>query len=127
MLRRIAGDLVRATRVMAPRSRAAVQSTRRKALIAQIKAAAIWNNATVDLRIEPDVRIGRHVRVVLEPWSHNVLHIGSGCWIDDNVLLQLKGGSVVLGPRVQLRRDMVLNVAGRLVCEGDNVISWNSV
>jgi acetyltransferase-like isoleucine patch superfamily enzyme len=127
MLRRIAGNLVRATRVVEPQSLAAIQSTRRKAFVAQTRAAAIWNNATVDLRIEPDVRIGRGVRVVLEPWTHNVLHVGAGCWIDDNVLLQLKGGSVVLGPRVQLRRDMVLNVAGRLDCEGDNVVSWNSV
>lgn len=127
MLRRIAGDLVRAARVAAPQSEAAVRSARRKALIARTKAAAIWSNAAIDLRIDPDVRIGSGVRVVFEPWSHNVLHIGPDCSIGDNVLFQLKGGSVLLGPRVQLRRDMVLNVAGRLACEGDNLISWNSV
>jgi acetyltransferase-like isoleucine patch superfamily enzyme len=127
MLRRTAADLVRATRGLAPPSRAAVQATRRKALIAQIKATAIWNDATVDLRIDPDVRIGRRVRVTVEPWSHNVLHVGSGSWIDDDVLLQLKGGQVLVGPRVQLRRSLVLNVAGRLECAGDNVVSWNTV
>jgi acetyltransferase-like isoleucine patch superfamily enzyme len=125
MLRRMAGNAVRATRVIAPQ--AAVQRARHKALVARIKSAAIWNNASVDLRIHPDVRIGRGVRVTFEAWSHNVLHVGSGSWIDDNVLIQLKGGSIVIGPRVQLRRDMVLNVAGRLDCEGDNVISWGSV
>jgi len=127
MLRRIAGNVVRTTRVMAPHSRAAMQSARRKAFIAQTRAAATWNNATVDLRIDPDVRIGRGVRVTFEAWTHNVLHVGPGCSIDDGVLIQLKGGSVVLAERVELRRNVVLNVAGRLVCEGDNPISWNSV
>lgn len=127
MLRRLAGSALRATRGMSPQSQAALQRARRKALIAHIKAAALWSNAVVDLRIDPDVRIGRGVQVTFEPWSRNVLHVGSGSWIDDNVLIQLKGGSVEVGPRVQLRRDMVLNVAGRLVCEGDNVVSWGTV
>lgn len=127
MLKRTASSVLRATRGAAPRSRAAVQSARRKALVAQIKAAAVWGNASVDLRIDHDVRIGRGVRVTIEPWSHNVLHVGFGSWIDDGVLVQLKGGQVLVGPRVQLRRNMILNVAGRLECLGDNVVSWNSV
>jgi acetyltransferase-like isoleucine patch superfamily enzyme len=127
MLARLAGNAVRATRAIAPQSQAAMQRARRDALVARIKAAAIWHNASIDLHIDPDVRIGRGVRVTFEPWSRNVLHVGAGSWIDDNVLLQLKGGSVEIGPRVQLRRNMVLNVAGRLVCEGDNVLSWGTV
>lgn len=127
MLRRTAGNLVRTTRVLAPQSQMAIQRTRRMAFIAQIKAAAIWNNATVDLRLDPDVHIGRRVRVTFEPWSHNVLHIGPRSWLGDDVLVQLKGGSVLIGPGVHVRRGAVLNVAGRLECEGDNLISWHSV
>jgi acetyltransferase-like isoleucine patch superfamily enzyme len=128
MLRRIAGDFARgAARVAAPESQAAVRNARRKSLIARTRAAAVWNNATVDLHIAPDVSIGRNVRVTFEPWTHNVLHVGAGSFIADNVLIQLKGGSIVLGPGVHLRRDAILNVAGRLECEGDNLISWNSV
>lgn len=127
MLARLAGNAVRATRAIAPQTQAALQRARHDALVARIKTAAIWNNASVDVHIDPDVRIGRGVRVTFEPWTRNVLHVGPGSWIDDNVLIQLKGGSVEVGPRVQLRRDMVLNVAGKLVCEGDNVVSWGTV
>ena len=127
MLRRFAGDLVRTARVAAPASQRAVRSSRRKRLIAETRASAIWHHATVDLRIDPDVTIGRGVRVVFEPWSQNVLHIGPRCWIGDNALIQLKGGSVTLGPGVHLRRDAILNVAGRLECAGENLIGWNSV
>jgi acetyltransferase-like isoleucine patch superfamily enzyme len=127
MLARFAGNAIRATRAVVPQSQAARQQARRQALIARIKAAAIWHNASVDLRIDPDVRIGQGVRVTFEAWTRNTLHIGSGSWLDDDVLIQLKGGSVVIGPRVQLRRNMLLNVAGQLFCEGDNVISWGSV
>src|SRR4051794_27767819 len=128
MLRRIAGDLARGTaRVAAPPSQAAVRNARRTSLVARTRTAAIWSGATVDLHVAPDVSIGRGVRVTFEPWTHNVLHISAGTFIGDNVLIQLKGGSVLLGPGVHLRRDAILNVAGRLLCEGDNLIGWNSV
>jgi acetyltransferase-like isoleucine patch superfamily enzyme len=127
MLRRMAGNLVRATRGAAPKSRAASQGTRRKALIAQIKAAAIWSDATVDVHIDHDVQLGSGIRVTFEPSTHSVLHVGPGCRIDDDVLIQLKGGSVRLVERVELRRGVVLNVAGALELQGDNPVSWNTV
>jgi acetyltransferase-like isoleucine patch superfamily enzyme len=100
---------------------------RRQAFLARIRAAAIWNNATIALDVADDLRVGPGVRVTIQPWTHNSLQIGPGCRLDDNVLIQLKGGSIVLGPRVELRRDVVLNVAGRLDIQGDNPVSWNSV
>src|SRR5438270_8941213 len=114
MLRRLAGNVVRAAAVVTPQSQAALHATRRTVLVARTKAAAAWNNATVDVRIEPDVRIGRGVKVTFEPFTHNELHVGAGSLIGDNVLVQLKGGSVLLADGVHVRRDAVLNVAGRL-------------
>jgi len=110
-----------------PQLRIAKSSIDRRSLLVRTRGAASWQNATVDLRIAPDVRLGRHVRVSFEPWSSNVLHIGAGSTIADNVLIQLKGGVVHIGERVEIRRGVVLNVAGRLELRGDNLVSWNTV
>jgi acetyltransferase-like isoleucine patch superfamily enzyme len=93
----------------------------------RVRAAAAAQRASVDLDIADDVQIGHGVRVVFQERSQNSLRIGRGCRLDDNVLIQLKGGSIVLGERVELRRDVVLNVAGRLEIQGDNPVSWNCV
>ena len=103
------------------------QRARRELFVARIRASAVWNNASVDLDIADDVRIGRNVRVWIQPWTDNVLHIGPNSTFEDNVLIQLKGGEVLLGPNVELRRDVVLNVAGRLEVHGNTPISWNSI
>ena len=118
---------VRAARVLAPQARAASDAARRRAFIVRTRLAAAWANATVQLDIADDVRIGRDVRVVFEPWSHNELHIGPKSSLDDRVLIQLKGGTIRIGDRVEIRRDCVLNVAGDLEIDGDTPISWNSV
>lgn len=105
----------------------AVQAARRARFITAIKAAAFRVYADVDLDISPDLWLGRDVRVTIEPNSQNRLAIGAGSRIEDQVLIMLKGGDIQLGPRVELRRDVVLNVAGTLVLRGDNPVSWNSV
>ena len=106
---------------------AAVQAARRARLITAIKATAFRVHAEVHLDVAPDLWLGRDVRVTIEPHSHNRLVIGPGSRIEDRVLVMLKGGTVELGPRVELRRDVILNVAGTLVLRGDNPVSWNSV
>ncbi|HEX4654264.1 MAG TPA: acyltransferase [Mycobacteriales bacterium] len=127
MVRRTAMRAVRAARVLGPQARTASTAVRRRAFIARTRVSAAWVNATVELDIADDVRIGRDVRVVFEPWSHNVLHIGPKSSLDDRVLIQLKGGTIRIGDRVEIRRDCVLNVAGELEIDGDGPISWNSV
>lgn len=107
--------------------RSGAASARRAGFLAAVRAAAAWVGAEVDLDVARDVRVGRGVRVTFEPGSRNRLAIGPGSSLQDRVLVMLKGGTVELGPRVELRRDVVLNVAGRLVLRGDNPVSWNSV
>src|SRR3954452_4651414 len=102
-------------------------SLARRSLIERARAAAAWNNASVDISVADDVRIGRNVRVSFMPWTNNVLHIGAGCSLADDVLIQLKGGTIQLADHVELRRGVVLNVAGRLEMHGDNQVSWNTV
>lgn len=127
MVKRAVGRVIRATRRVEPHSTAAIRVARRAAFVARVKATAAWHDATVDVVVAPDVRIGRDVRVTVEPWTHNVLHIGSGSLLGDRVLIQLKGGEVLLADGVQVRQDTVLNVSGRLDCEGQNLISWACV
>ena len=117
----------RALRAVLPPAQALAATARRRAFITRVGVAAAVANASVDLTIAPDVFIGRDVEVVFEPWSRNVLQIGAQSRLDDRVLIQLKGGSIRLGDRVQIRRDCVLNVAGELILDGDSPVSWGSV
>ena len=122
--RRTAAGLVRHG---APRVQHASQRGRRAAFVAATRVAARAAGAQVDLQLADDLLVGRGVRVTFEPGSSNVLRIGRGCRLDDRVLVMLKGGTVDLGDRVEVRRDTVLNVGGVLRVEGDTPISWGCV
>ena len=105
----------------------ATQRVRRARLIGGIKATAFRAYAEVDLQVPPDVQLGSGIRVTVEPGTTNRLIIGPGSRIEDRVLIMLKGGTVDLGVRTELRRDVILNVAGTLTLRGDNAISWRSI
>jgi acetyltransferase-like isoleucine patch superfamily enzyme len=100
---------------------------RREAFVARIRAAAWKASATVDIEVAPDLRIGRDVRVTVDPGTHTVLRWGPDGRIDDRVLLALKGGELLAGDKVEVRRDCVLNITGTLRIDGDTPISWGSV
>lgn len=88
----------------------------------QARAAGL----TVDFAVHPSARIGN---VHLEGWGSTPSRvvIGPDCRIDDDVVLRLRGGaSLTLGTDVQVRRHCVLNIAGNLVFEGSNLLSWSS-
>lgn len=95
---------------------------RRAAFITRLKVHAFWQRATVDVDISPDVKLGRDVRATVEPRTRNVLRVGPNCSIADRTLFVLKGGQVEVGDWVDMRRDTVLTVAGRLVFEGRNLV-----
>lgn len=97
---------------------------RRAALIARTRAHAAWHRAEIELDISPDVRLGRHLRIVLFPRTTNLVRIGPGAILEDRILMRMGGGQILLGPSVQLRSDVVLNVGGRLELAGSNILSW---
>ena len=115
------------TRVALDDGERALHRVRRARLLAAVRVTAFRGRASVALDVAPDVALGRGVRVTVEPGSHNRLVVGPGTRIEDGVLIMLKGGTVELGPRVELRRDVVLNVAGHLTLRGDNPVSWQCV
>lgn len=124
MLRRAAR---RAVVTAAPRAAAAARAARRAAFVARVQLAAAAADATVDLQVADDVRVGRGVRVTFAPWTANVLHVGAGSLLEDAVRLQLKGGEVRVGERVEVRRGTLMNVAGRLDVGDDTILSWGCV
>lgn len=124
MLRRAARRTVVAT---APAARTAARSVRRSAFLARVQLAAAAADATVELDVADDVRIGARVRVVFTPWTSNVLSIGAGSLLEDDVRIQLKGGSVRIGERTEVRRSTLMNVAGRLDVADDVILSWGCV
>jgi acetyltransferase-like isoleucine patch superfamily enzyme len=124
VLRRKLGGVARRA---APTVRTASQRARRAALLTRIRAAAELAGAQVELDIAADLLVGRGVRFTFEPGTHNVFRMGPQSRLDDRVLVMLKGGTIDAGARVELRRDVILNVAGLLRMEGDNPVSWGSV
>lgn len=97
---------------------------RRLLWVLRVRLAGLLSNSSIDLVVAPDVRLGRRIRVSPTRGSRNRLSIGAGCRLRDDVLIQLDGGTVELGPDCELREGCRLNVAGHLQLEGSNVLSW---
>ena len=103
------------------------QRWRRVALRAQVRRVARRAGGTVELDLAPDLVLGRGITVTVMQGTHSVVRIGPGSKVEDRVLLMLKGGRLEGGPRIELRRDVIVNLAGTLRLDGDNPISWNTV
>lgn len=100
---------------------------RRMMLIARVRASALWHRATIDLDLAADLKVGRDVRITVEPRTHNVLKIGPRSYVQDRVTIMLKGGTVVFGPECGLRHGALLNVSGHVEFVDTNVLSWGCV
>jgi acetyltransferase-like isoleucine patch superfamily enzyme len=100
---------------------------RRAALIARIRLLALWHRSTVEIDLAPDLRLGKQLRVTIDPNTKNVLKIGPRSYLGDRVVFLLRGGEILLGPETGLRHDVLLNVSGRLVLVERNVLSWGCV
>lgn len=76
----------------------------------------------IDIDIAAGVRLGRRLRVTVAPGTRNVLHIGPGCIVGDDVTIELGGGQVLMGEHVDLRARCTLVVSGTLRFEGRNML-----
>jgi acetyltransferase-like isoleucine patch superfamily enzyme len=65
------------------------------------------------LRIGRGVKLGRATHLDLQPGA-SVLEIGDGAYLMHGVRLQLRGGTIRLGPHVNLRDGVVLKSEGEL-------------
>lgn len=102
-------------------------AARRLRWIAAVRTSAERRYAAVELDIARDVRIGRRVRVTVEPNTRNRVVIGAGTIVGDDVSIRLAGGRIDLGAGVVVRRGAALNVAGDLSVGDHTLISWGTV
>jgi len=89
---------------------------------AQLKARAA--RASLELDVHPTARVHAGAVLSIAHGTHNRMTIGPACRIEEGVVLVLNGGTVELGPRVEIRRNTVLHVDGHLSMAGDNILSW---
>ena len=99
-----------------------VDRARRAVLVRRVRVLAAAADATVEVDVALDARIGRGVRVEVGPGTSNLLRLGPGVQVGDGVVLQLKGGQIDVGGWTDLRRGVVLNVSGRLRIGQSNLI-----
>jgi len=90
----------------------------------RVRLVAAMSGSTVELDVHPTVRVGRNVRVQFDRGTRNRLVVGPRSNLRDDVILQLRGGSIEIGPDCDLRENCRINATGRLVLAGKNVFGW---
>ncbi|MDX6639374.1 MAG: hypothetical protein QOF12_385 [Solirubrobacteraceae bacterium] len=76
---------------------------------------------TLELRIGPDVRLGRDLTLDVRPGAENHLVIGRGTIIQSWCRIQLHAGAIVLGEHVHVRDNVQLKTKSDLTV-GDRVV-----
>ena len=82
---------------------------------------------TFTLRVARGVKLGRATHLDLLASGANTLEIGEGAYLMHGVRLQLRDGSIRLGPHVNLRDGVVLKSEGRLDIGYEVPVSYGSV
>lgn len=99
---------------------------RRSSVLAALRVRAFWYRAPLECSVSRDVRFGRRVRFFVMPKTTNSLVVGEGCIIGDDVRLALRGGSLSMGEKVDIRHSCVLGVQGSLEFKGNNLVQHGS-
>jgi acetyltransferase-like isoleucine patch superfamily enzyme len=95
---------------------------RRARWLWRLRLASWWLQAPLECDVAGDLRVGRRVRVRIEPRTENVVRIGPRCRLGDDVRIELAGGSLTLGPEVDIRPRCHLQVGGELRLSGANLV-----
>ena len=104
-----------------------LRNARTRLVLLSFKLKAKLLGSTIDLDVGPGLRLGRRVRFRVDARTHNRVHIGSGCIIQDDVVITLRGGTIEWGDRVEIRHGTVMNLSGTFRLVGKNVISYSNV
>jgi carbonic anhydrase/acetyltransferase-like protein (isoleucine patch superfamily) len=94
---------------------------RRLALRVRLRVRAYAARGAVDLRLGGGVRVGRHVRLMVGRETHSSLQVRDGARIEDGASLQLRGGTIVLGPRTVMGESVFVDLAGGSIELGSEV------
>jgi len=99
----------------------------RALFLARLRLEARLVGAAVELDVAPDVRISPGVRFGMQRGTRNVVVLGPRCQLHEGLLVHLKGGKLLLGEDVEIRRGCVLNLSGTLRMDGHNILSYSNV
>jgi len=80
----------------------------------------------VAFEIAPRVQLGRRISVEVLPRTHSRIVMRGGTWLADDVVLQLSGGTLDVGPGTLVRSGFRATVGGDLVIGARVVISWGT-
>lgn len=94
---------------------------RRTAFLVRLRWEAWLVGCDLALAVSRDLLVEPGVRLQLRPGKAR-LEVGPRCSLGAGVILRL-GGELVLGPNVDVRHDVGINVKGRLELQGRNVLA----
>ncbi|HWE55062.1 MAG TPA: acyltransferase [Acidimicrobiales bacterium] len=97
---------------------------RLKLWLLQVRLVALATRSTVEIDVHPTVRVGKRTRVQFDRNTRNRLVVGAKTNLRDDVMLQLRGGTIEIGSNCDIREACRFNVTGHLVLAGQNVFSW---
>ena len=104
-------------------ARSAAWAFRRRRLVASLRLQGLLYRSIVHVDVAPDVRLGRRVRVAVDPHAAVTVLIGPGCMLGDDVRVEMHdGGRLELGDGVDIRRSCRLGTAGRLRIDGPTLV-----
>ena len=96
-------------------------------VVTRTKATARMKGATVEFELGNPVFFGRGFKFNVKAGSRNRVEIGDRCYLQENVLILLNGGTLKLGYGVHIRRGTVIDLSGELEMAGGNIISYYNI
>jgi acetyltransferase-like isoleucine patch superfamily enzyme len=88
---------------------------------------ARWHRAELVCSIADDVRIGRRLRISVQAGTQNVVRIERGSQLWDDVRIELRGGSLLIGSGAVVKSRCVLGVGGILELRGTNLLQHGCI
>jgi acetyltransferase-like isoleucine patch superfamily enzyme len=92
-----------------------------------LKWRARWHRAELVCSIADDVRIGRRLHISIQAGTRNVVRIEGGSQLWDDVRIELRGGSLLIGAGGVVKSHCVLGVGGVIDFRGGNVLQHGCV
>jgi acetyltransferase-like isoleucine patch superfamily enzyme len=89
----------------------------------RVRTSAALRSSHLEMEIAADVQLGRRVSVDIDFHSSpNRLVLAEGSRVQDDVVLWLRGGTIVIGPMAEVRRAAALDSSGHLEVGRDAMI-----
>jgi acetyltransferase-like isoleucine patch superfamily enzyme len=106
---------------------AALLRLRVRLVVLALRWRSRWHRAELVCDIDPDVRIGRRLRISVQAGTRNVVRIERGSRLWDDVQIELRGGSLLIGSGADVKTRCVLGVGGVLELQGTNLLQHGCI